>query len=81
MIFNHEEAIRALNTGEFVPYFQPLVKLSTGQLSGFEILARWKKPGRGIVLPGQFIYAAEMNGWIGDFIKLLGLLPTIWTTP
>jgi len=71
MIVNREEAIRALNTGEFVPYFQPLVKLSTGQLSGFEILARWKKSKTGIILPGQFIYAAETNGWIGDLMREL----------
>jgi PAS domain S-box-containing protein len=65
MILNQREAEGALARGEFIPYFQPLVTLRTGQLAGFEILARWKHPKMGIILPGQFIYAAESSGWIG----------------
>jgi PAS domain S-box-containing protein len=55
---------RALDAGEFVPYFQPLVVLRTGQLTGFEVLARWKHPTRGLVPPNDFIPAAEQDGWI-----------------
>jgi PAS domain S-box-containing protein len=71
MILSPKEAQRALNSGEFVPYFQPLVTLRTGQLSGFEILARWNHPKKGIILPGQFIYAAETDGWIGTLMQEL----------
>jgi PAS domain S-box-containing protein len=71
MILSLKEAQRALKNGEFIPYFQPLVTLRTGQLSGFEILARWKHPKKGIILPGQFIYAAETDGWIGTLMQEL----------
>jgi PAS domain S-box-containing protein len=54
----------ALRQGQFVPYFQPIVALRTGQLVGFEILARWQHPQHGIVSPDQFISLAEKQGWI-----------------
>jgi diguanylate cyclase (GGDEF)-like protein/PAS domain S-box-containing protein len=57
-------ARNALSKGQFVPYFQPIVELRSGQLSGFEILARWQHPRRGLVLPDQFIHLAEKDGWI-----------------
>jgi PAS domain S-box-containing protein len=57
-------ALNALRQGQFVPYFQPIVALRTGQLAGFEILARWHHPRRGMVAPDQFIPLAETQGWI-----------------
>jgi diguanylate cyclase (GGDEF)-like protein/PAS domain S-box-containing protein len=54
----------ALRQGQFIPYFQPIVALRTGQLAGFEILARWQHPKHGIVSPDQFISLAEKQGWI-----------------
>ncbi|WP_198152272.1 EAL domain-containing protein [Granulicella tundricola] len=54
----------ALARGEFVPYFQPLVDLRTGELRGCEVLARWVHPTRGIVLPDDFIPYAEESGII-----------------
>jgi PAS domain S-box-containing protein len=71
MIVNYREANRALKDGEFLPYFQPLVTLRTGQLSGFEVLARWKHPKRGILLPDQFIHAAETDGWIDALMQVM----------
>ena len=59
------ELHRGIECGEFVPYFQPLVELRTGQLLGFEVLARWKHPLRGVVAPGEFIQMAEDSGCIG----------------
>jgi PAS domain S-box-containing protein len=56
----------ALRAGHFVPFFQPLVTLRTGQLAGFEILARWQHPFEGLILPDTFIPAAEHDGWIGE---------------
>ncbi|MFP5209443.1 MAG: EAL domain-containing protein [Acidobacteriota bacterium] len=58
------EVERALGTGQFVPWFQPLVALRTGQLAGFEVLARWNHPDFGILPPGAFVPMAERDGWI-----------------
>jgi diguanylate cyclase (GGDEF)-like protein len=60
-----EEEIRlAIEADEFVPYFQPLISLDTGDLNGFEVLARWRSPTRGIVEPADFIDIAEQSGQI-----------------
>lgn len=56
---------RALEDNEIVPYFQPLVELRTGFLSGFEALARWQHPQRGLVPPSEFIPLAEKSGLHG----------------
>jgi PAS domain S-box-containing protein len=56
---------RAIENREIVPFFQPLVELRTGRLRGFEVLARWQHPQRGLVLPDDFIPLAEANGLDG----------------
>jgi diguanylate cyclase (GGDEF)-like protein len=58
--------------GEFVPFFQPIVRLSSKELVGFEILARWNHPTKGLIAPDAFIPVAEQTGLIGDlFYSLL----------
>lgn len=52
--------------GEFVPYFEQQVDLTTGRLNGFEMLARWDHPTQGIILPEHFIPIAEETGMIAD---------------
>lgn len=49
----------AIEWQEFEPYFQPIVKLDTQELKGFEALARWKSSKRGFVYPNDFIPLAE----------------------
>ncbi len=62
-----ESGMRAgIPRGEFVPYFEQQIDLSTGRLSGFEVLARWEHPTRGLVPPDNFIPIAEENGMIAD---------------
>ena len=56
---------RAIDNDELEPCFQPVVELHTGLLAGFEVLARWKHPLHGLVLPENFISLAEENGMIG----------------
>ena len=56
---------RAIDNDELEPCFQPVVELHTGLLAGFEVLARWKHPQHGLVLPENFISLAEENGMIG----------------
>jgi PAS domain S-box-containing protein len=63
------EVRRALENEELVPFFQPLVELRTGQLAGFEVLARWQHPQLGPVLPENFIALAEQNGLIGQLME------------
>ena len=54
-----EELHRAVQNGEFVPFYQPIVELSTGEIVGLEVLARWQHPKRGLLKPDLFIHAAE----------------------
>lgn len=56
---------RALERGEFLLYYQPIVSLRTGRISGCEALARWEHPTRGRVPPTEFIPMAEETGLIG----------------
>src|SRR3546814_19732145 len=52
--------------GEFLPYFEQQIDIVSGSLHGFEMLARWQHPERGIVLPDEIIGVAEACGLIGD---------------
>jgi PAS domain S-box-containing protein len=54
----------ALGNDSLVPCFQPIVALHTGQLAGFEILARWRHPQLGLVLPENFVSLADENGLV-----------------
>lgn len=61
-----EQAIRVgIDNGQFVPVFEPQVDLASGNLSGFEVLARWQHPNRGMLSPELFIPVAEEIGLIG----------------
>jgi len=54
---------RALARGEFFLEFQPILQLGKNrQLFGFEALARWRHPERGLIMPGEFIPVAEDSG-------------------
>lgn len=57
-----EEIEHALDHGQIVPYFQPQVSTETGQISGFEALARWNHPKRGLVPPADFLPLVEEAG-------------------
>jgi diguanylate cyclase (GGDEF)-like protein len=62
-----ELAIAAgLATGEFVLYYQPVVDLKSGDTVGVEALARWIRPGLGLVPPDHFIPVAEQSTLIND---------------
>jgi len=53
----------AIARGELLLHYQPQVRM-TGEMIGFEVLARWQCPKRGMVSPGTFIPMAEENGLI-----------------
>jgi diguanylate cyclase len=52
----------ALDNGQIVPWFQPQVSTDTGAITGFEALARWNHPDRGLIAPGEFLTAIEEAG-------------------
>jgi len=56
----------AVEKGQFVLHFQPLVELTSGQPAAFEALIRWNHPTRGMLLPGDFISVAEETGAIQE---------------
>lgn len=55
---------RALTRRELHVYYQPIASLETGQIVGFEALARWHHPKHGLVLPEMFVNIAEETGLI-----------------
>jgi diguanylate cyclase (GGDEF)-like protein len=55
---------KALPAGEFELYYQPVVNLASGDISGFEALIRWNHPEQGLVSPAAFIPLAEETGFI-----------------
>lgn len=76
-VFNptmHEQAVarfqletdlrRAIERQPFQVYYQPIVSLETGKITGFEALVRWIHPTRGMVPPMEFIPLAEETGLI-----------------
>ncbi len=54
-----DEAVEGLESGQIQPWFQPQVSTDTGRISGFEALARWHHPERGLISPIDFLPALE----------------------
>ncbi len=54
----------ALQRGELILHYQPIVSLSGSQLVGLEALIRWQHPQRGLISPNEFIPIAEDTGLI-----------------
>ena len=61
------EVVRAVRNREIQPHFQPIVDLKSGQVSGFEVLARWTHPEWGIVTPSEFIPIIQQCELFLDF--------------
>ncbi|HEX8382661.1 MAG TPA: EAL domain-containing protein [Sphingomonas sp.] len=62
-----ERGLRAaIPAQQIVPYFESQIDLVTGRIVGFEVLARWEHPTRGLIPPDQFIAVAEETGLIGE---------------
>jgi EAL domain-containing protein (putative c-di-GMP-specific phosphodiesterase class I) len=62
--------VRGIEAGQFVPYYQPIVRLpnvagGTASIAKFEILARWNHPELGVLAPSQFISLADDLGLSG----------------
>ncbi len=60
--FVGEEVLKALDEGQIVAWFQPQISTDTGEITGFEALARWQHPERGQIAPGAFLPAIGNAG-------------------
>jgi EAL domain-containing protein (putative c-di-GMP-specific phosphodiesterase class I) len=58
------ELREAIASGQLFLMYQPQVDVDTGRVAGVEALVRWRHPTRGLILPSEFIPAAEKNGLI-----------------
>ncbi len=58
------ELRRALDKDQLQLFYQPLINLKSGEVAGFEALARWTHPDRGEISPSEFIPVAEESGLI-----------------
>jgi len=57
---------KALEEGQFRVVYQSRVHMATGRIRGFEALARWMHPERGLIGPNEFIPVAEETGLINE---------------
>jgi predicted signal transduction protein with EAL and GGDEF domain len=55
---------RAIERGELLVHFQPIMDLNTEEVDGLEALVRWRHPSRGVIPPREFIPLAEESGLI-----------------
>ncbi len=62
---------RAIDRHEIEVHYQPILNLLTREVAGFEALARWQHPERGLLQPGEFIGMAEQAGMISDIGNLV----------
>ncbi len=60
---------KGLETGQIVLHFQPVVSMHTGAVVGFEGLARWQHPTRGLLMPGSFVHLATLGDANSSFTR------------
>ena len=61
------EALQALRDGKITTWFQPQVSTDTGEITGFETLARWDHPERGVLLPEEFVHLFDDSNRMEEF--------------
>jgi len=66
----NSELKRALDGGELLLYFQPIIDVQRMKIAGFEGLMRWAHPVNGMISPGIFIPVAEDSGLINELSRL-----------
>jgi diguanylate cyclase len=72
-----DEVSAALENGQIVPFFQPQLCTDTGLVSGFEALARWCHPERGLISPAEFLPVIQHSGQmerLGDLMLVQSLI-------
>ena len=66
-----DELCGAIQRGEIIPHYQPIMDLQNGVVVGLEVLARWQHRKRGTILPDVFIPLAEEAGLTGGITQAL----------
>lgn len=66
-----DEVVRALEGGQIQPWFQPQISTDTGRITGFEALARWSHPDRGMISPAEFLPAVEQAGQLERLAEVM----------
>lgn len=66
-----DDVVKALESGQIQPWFQPQISTDTGEITGFEALARWHHPQRGILLPRDFLPAIETAGLLDRLTEVM----------
>jgi diguanylate cyclase (GGDEF)-like protein len=64
-----ESIATALEDGQIIAHYQPQLSTDTGEVAGFEVLARWQHPERGMIQPAEFlpvIHAAGLSERLGE---------------
>jgi sensor c-di-GMP phosphodiesterase-like protein len=67
----HDEFVLGLIRNEFVPYYQPVMNIDTGQIEGCELLVRWIKTDGTVVSPGAFMPYAEHSGHVFEMTRAI----------
>jgi EAL domain-containing protein (putative c-di-GMP-specific phosphodiesterase class I) len=66
-----EGVAQALELGQFQAWYQPQISTDTGEITGFEALARWNHPTRGIINPAEFLPAIEEAGLLERLAEVM----------
>lgn len=71
MIQSSKTVVDALENGEIIPWFQPQISTDTGQITGFECLARWIVPQHGAIAPAEFLAQLEEANKLGRLMEVI----------
>ena len=66
-----EDLKRAIEEDRFFPVFQPKIRCDSGEVTGFEVLLRWRHHDGQLIPPDAFIPLAESEGLIGELTRLV----------
>ncbi|MDF3414440.1 bifunctional diguanylate cyclase/phosphodiesterase [Sulfitobacter sp. M57] len=66
-----EDVVKALEGGQIQPWFQPQISTDTGRITGFEALARWSHPNRGMISPAEFLPVVEQAGQLERLAEVM----------
>ena len=66
-----DDLAKALEKGQIQPWYQPQISTDTGLVTGFEALARWNHPNRGMIPPADFLPEVEQSGLLERLAEVM----------